>query len=183
MSYLSATAAIAVLTSAAAVTPATASRRWRRVGRKRAGADSAADLSVTVALGLAAALLAARQSTPPAIAAVFGCVTLLAGLGPSLPLTLEPAAVHGRWVEVYAGEYPKGFVLLADIALTVALLMAVAAESTSLAQALTWPFTAVTLLVAAVAYGGVRGAFQHPATGLQLGAAALVLESSCPWAP
>jgi hypothetical protein len=133
-------------------------------------------VAVAVALGLAAAFLAARQSTPPAVAAALGCVILLAGFGLSLPLTLEPDSLHERWVRVYAGDDAKLFVFLADIALTVALMVAVAAESTSLARALTWPFAAVTLMVGAVAYGGVRGAFQHPAAGLQLGAAALTLE-------
>lgn len=134
-------------------------------------------VAMALALGFAAAFLAARQSTPPAIAAALGCVILLAGLGLSLPLTLEPDALHEHWVKVYAGDDPKLFIFLADIALTVALMVAVAAESTFLARALTWPFAAVTLLVGAVAYGGIRGASQHPATGLQLGAAALTLES------
>lgn len=132
---------------------------------------------VAVALGLAAAVVAARQRTPHAIAAVLGCVTLLAGLGLSLPLTLDRDVRHERWVEVYAVDDAKAFVLLADIALTVALLLAVAAASTSWARILAWPFAAATLLAGAMAYGGVRGAFQHPATGLQLGAATLLVEA------
>ncbi|MFH8935216.1 hypothetical protein [Streptomyces griseosporeus] len=132
---------------------------------------------IAVALGLVAAVAAARLRTPPAVAAVLGCVTLLAGLGLSLPLSVEADAHHERWLEVYAVDHSVGFVLLADIGLTVALLVAVAAESTSWARTLAWPFAAATLLVGAVAYGGVRGAFLHPATGLQLGAAALVVEA------
>lgn len=136
-------------------------------------------VAIALALGLGTALLGARQSTPPAIAAALGCVTLLGGLGLSLPLTREPDAIHERWVKVYVGDDPRLFVFLflADIALTVALLVAVAAESTSAVRALAWPFAAMTLLVAVVAYGGVRGAFQRPEAGLQLGAVALVLES------
>ncbi|UFR06926.1 hypothetical protein KBP30_39710 [Streptomyces sp. Go40/10] len=104
-------------------------------------------------------------------------MTLLAGLGLSLPLTLERDVHHERWVEVYADDDSKAFVLLADVALTVALLVAVAAAATSWARLLAWPFAAATLLVGAAAYGGVRGAFRHPAPGLQLGAAPLAVEA------
>ncbi|AWT41536.1 hypothetical protein DMT42_03890 [Streptomyces actuosus] len=59
---------------------------------------------IAVALGLVAAIAAARLRTPPAIAAVLGCVMLLAGPGLSLPLSVERDVHHERWVEVCAAD-------------------------------------------------------------------------------
>jgi hypothetical protein len=131
---------------------------------------------IALLLGLAGALWVAWRPTPPRLGAALGCVVLLALAGLRLPLTVEFDVRYDRWVEVYAGDDPKLYVFLADIALTMVLLVTGATGATAVVRGLKWPFAAVTLLVGAVGLGGVRGAFLHPTTGLQTGAAVLALE-------